>query len=553
MREITLTIPIEIAYDERSLKRVLAREAGIAEGDWVGYHLLKRSVDARHRPIKGRVVAKVYDAQEEWTSACPRALPAHALSERETRGEAESSRRVLIVGAGPAGLFAALRALSMGIKPIIIERGKRVRERRRDLAILNQKGEVNPESNYCFGEGGAGTYSDGKLYTRAKKRGAVKVILRLLADHGAPKEVCYEAHPHIGTNRLPKVIESIRETILNQGGEIHFNKRVDALLFNSKAGDRSVSGVRLSDGGEFLGGGVILATGHSARGVFEMLHRQQVRIEAKPFALGVRAEHPQEMVDRIQYHGDRPPLLGSAAYRLVTQVEGRGVFSFCMCPGGIIAPASTATHEIVVNGWSPYKRNGKYANSGVVVSVDERDFEPFVHEHGPLAGLAFQRQVERAAYLASGGAVDAKPHLIAPAQRLIDFVNGRPSDSLPACSYVPGVSSAPIAEILPPSVTRSLQVGFSHFGQKMRGYLSREAIVVGVESRTSSPVRVPRSPKTLQHPEVERLYPCGEGAGYAGGIVSAALDGFKCAEAACAQLSATEVTGSEDDAWRHWF
>jgi uncharacterized FAD-dependent dehydrogenase len=422
-----------------------------------------------------------------------------------------------------------------------------VRERRRDLARLNRTGEVNPHSNYCFGEGGAGTYSDGKLYTRAKKRGAVSVVLQLLADHGAPPEICYEAHPHIGTNRLPKVIESIRESVIAQGGEVRFGAHVEDLIIAHEGTSRRLLGVRLASGEEVrASAGVILATGHSARDVFELLANHQVHIEAKPFALGVRIEHPQPLIDHIQYHGPRPDPLGSAAYKLVTQANGKGVFSFCMCPGGIIAPAATAPHEVVVNGWSPYKRNGRFANSGLVVAVDDEDFTPF-NAHGALRALAFQRDIEQRAYTlaqqATVGSEEPRSLLTAPAQRAVDFIKGRTSSSLPDCSYVPGLTSLPLTQVLPAQVAQRLKLALHDFGRTMRGYLSDEALLVGVESRTSSPVRVPRDRASCEHPELKGLFPCGEGAGYAGGIASAALDGFKCAEAASALVNA------EGDAW----
>ena len=544
MRELTLSIPVEQAYDEGELRARVCRELGLSSSELVGYQLVKRSVDARRRPIKGRVVLKVFEEEAERVALSPRAIPLRALTERELRADRPT---LLIVGAGPAGLFAALRALSLGVKPIVLERGATVRERRRDLAQLNRTGEVNPQSNYCFGEGGAGTYSDGKLYTRAKKRGAVSLVLQLLADHGAPAEICYEAHPHIGTNRLPQVIASIREAIIAQGGELRFHARVTELLIEREGHERRLRGVRLASGEELRGSGVVLATGHSARDVFEMLDRQAVQIEAKPFALGVRIEHPQELIDRIQYHGPRPAVLGSASYKLVTQARGRGVFSFCMCPGGIIAPAATASHEVVVNGWSPYKRNGRFANSGLVVAVEDDDFEPFASQ-GALKGLAFQRSIERSAYeqareRLSAQGEEGRSLLTAPAQRLEDFLKGRLSSSLPSCSYVPGLVSAPLDELLPPQLTERLQIALRAFGERMRGYSSPEALMVGVESRTSSPVRIPRDRVRLEHPELRGLYPCGEGAGYAGGIMSAALDGMRCAEAA---LASHEASG---DAW----
>ena len=555
MREVTLTLPVEVAYSDDLLRAALAAEAGVSADGWAGYELLKRSIDARRRPALGRVVARLYDSDEEARAHLPAPTPRRAVG--------AGAPSLLIVGAGPAGLFAALRALSLGVRPVVVERGRAVRDRRRDLALLNRTGEVHPDSNYCFGEGGAGTYSDGKLYTRATKRGPVDLIFRLLAEHGAPPEVRFEAHPHIGTNRLPKVIESLREAIRAQGGEVRFESRVVGLLWTPDGAGRRAAGVRLASGEELRASeGVLLATGHSARDVFELLRDEGVRLEAKPFALGVRAEHPQTLIDHIQFRGPRPEAVGSASYKLVTQAAGRGVFSFCMCPGGIIAPAATAPNEVVVNGWSPYKRNGRFANSGVVVSVDQEDFAPYA-AHGPLAALAFQRAVEARAYEVAQGAAraegEARSLVAAPAQRVVDFLKRRASSSLPSCSYVPGLVSAPLDEVLPPQVARRLRLGLKDFGDKMRGYLSDEALIVGVESRTSSPVRVPRDPRTLEHPEARALYPCGEGPGYAGGIASAAVDGLRCAEQACrraadgdawAALLATHAAGAaqmEDD------
>ena len=440
---------------------------------------------------------------------------------------ANTDKSVLIVGAGPAGLFAALRALSLGIKPIIIERGKDVRQRRKDLALLNRHGLVNPDSNYCFGEGGAGTFSDGKLYTRAKKRGHIHKILQILVDHGAPEQILYEAHPHIGSNRLPAVIQSIRTFIIDQGGEIHFESKLTDLLHQ----DQRIQGAQLADGRQIIvNQGMILATGHSARDIFELLHHHHLSLEAKPFALGVRVEHPQSLIDQIQYHGTCPPFIGSAAYRLVTQAEGRGAFSFCMCPGGIIAPAASSPGEIVVNGWSPYKRNGKFANSGIVTTVDQKDFQPWTDRWGPLAGVQLQKEIERKAFEAAGA-----QGLVAPAQRLMDFITQTVSSSLPNCSYVPGVHSCDLNQVLPSPIATSLRIAFQSFGKRLKGYLDPQAIILGVESRTSSPVRIPRDAKTLSHPQMQGLFPCGEGAGYAGGIISAALDGVRCAEASYKQ------------------
>lgn len=473
----------------------------------------KQSIDARKWPVKVRLLLEVFEVHEPventlWTPQFPK------LSEGKT---------ALIVGFGPAGMFAAIRLLELGVKPIIVERGKKVQERRRDLAVLNREGLVNPDSNYCFGEGGAGTYSDGKLYTRSKKRGDVRKILEIFVAHGADPRILYEAHPHIGTNKLPQIVESIRETILSAGGEIHFNEK----LTNIDVEGHKVKKISLASGRELSGEKLILATGHSARDIFELLDKKQVLIEAKPFALGVRVEHPQHVIDSIQYHCDnRGEYLPPASYSLVEQAQGRGVFSFCMCPGGIIAPAATSGGEIVVNGWSPSKRNGQFANSGMVVSIDERDWQKFAKSKA-LAAMKFQEEVEQTAYQSIAN------KLMAPAQKLTDFLDNRTSSELPECSYIPGVSSYNLNKVLPRQVAESLKLGLRNMGRKMRGYLSSEAILVGVESRTSSPVKIPRNKETLQHPQIEGLFPCGEGAGYAGGIVSAALDGMACAEKAC--------------------
>ena len=428
------------------------------------------------------------------------------------------------MGAGPAGLFAALQCIELGLKPIIIERGKAVKDRRRDLANINKQGLVNPESNYCFGEGGAGTYSDGKLYTRSTKRGDVNGVLKTFVAHGATEDILVDARPHIGTNKLPQIIEAIRETILNAGGEIHFDSKVTSLLVSSG----EIKGVQLATGEKLQANAVILATGHSARDVFEMLHRQNILIEAKPFALGVRIEHPQEIIDRAQYHcppnEDRGPDLPPSYYNLVEQVDGRGVFSFCMCPGGIIAPCATEPNEIVVNGWSPSKRNNPYANSGTVVQINLEDVAG--DNADPFKMLRFQQQIEHAAYKAGGG------NLVAPAQRMVDFAENRLSRDLPKNSYLPGTNSVQLKEVLPHWINERLRKALPAFGKKMKGYYTNEAILVGVESRTSSPVKIPRDKETLQHPQVKGLFPCGEGAGYAGGIISAAIDGINCAVAA---------------------
>jgi uncharacterized FAD-dependent dehydrogenase len=418
-------------------------------------------------------------------------------------------------------MFAALQLIEEGIKPIILERGKDVRARRRDLAILNKEGIVNPESNYCYGEGGAGTYSDGKLYTRSSKRGDVNRILNLFVHFGADEKILYESHPHIGTNKLPGIITAMRKKITDCGGEFLFEKKVIDLIIHKE----KITGVKTANGEMYGGDAIILATGHSARDIFELLNNKKILIEPKPFALGVRVEHPQSLIDNTQYHcTTRDEFLPPAAYSWVQQVDGKGVFSFCMCPGGIIAPASTSPGELVVNGWSPSKRNNPYANSGIVVTVEEKDVYPIINNtESPLRLMEFQKLIEQKAYEAGGG------KMVAPAQRLIDFTEDKLSTSLPDCSYLPGIYSVQLKNVLPAFIHTRLQQAFSAYGKKMRGYLTNEAVVVATESRTSSPVRIPRNNETLQHPQITNLYPCGEGAGYAGGIVSAAMDGERVA------------------------
>lgn len=502
-------LPAEAA-SEITLKEYIAASAGVDPADISGFYIARQSLDARGRQPWVQISGQAF-IHEPFTGR-----PAIRFEFPDVH---QAARTVIIIGAGPAGLFAALKLIEAGIKPLILERGKDVRSRRRDLAALNKEGMVNPDSNYCFGEGGAGTYSDGKLYTRSNKRGDIHRILQLFVQFGAEEKILYQAHPHIGTNKLPHIITAMREQILAAGGEYHFRQKVTGLQVR----DGRVAGV-LTEGGErFRADAVILATGHSARDIFEMLHRQQILIEAKPFALGVRVEHPQLLIDRSQYHCQvRDPYLPPAAYSWVEQVNGKGVFSFCMCPGGIIAPAATAPGELVVNGWSPSKRNNPYANSGIVVSVEEKDWQAF-RDKGPLAAMYFQQSVEQAAFRAGGG------HLVAPAQRLADFCTNTISSHLPDCSYLPGLHSIPLKDVLPPFIHRSLQEAFKAYGKKMRGYFTNEAVVVATESRTSSPVRVPRDPLSLAHPQLANFYPCGEGAGYAGGIVSAAMDGERVA------------------------
>lgn len=503
------------AANDLIIKEQIALEAGVVPISVSGYHITKQSIDARSRQPILQLVVNAYINEP---------FQPREILRFDFRNVHKAARTVIIAGAGPAGLFAALKLIEAGIQPIILERGKDVRARRRDLALLNKEGEVNPESNYCFGEGGAGTYSDGKLYTRSGKRGDINRILNLLVHFGAEEKILYESHPHIGTNKLPQIITAMRKTILDNGGRFLFEKKVVDFITEN---DRIIA-VRTADGDRFDGDAVILATGHSARDIFELLHKKKILIEAKPFALGVRVEHPQTVIDSIQYHCNmRDSFLPPASYSWVQQVDGKGVFSFCMCPGGIIAPAATSPGELVVNGWSPSKRNNPFANSGIVVSVEEKDWLGY-QKYGPLAAMHFQQDVERKAFEAGGG------KFVAPALRLTDFVNNKISSSLPECSYLPGIYAASLSQVLPAFIYKRLQEGFKETAKKMKGYLTNEAVVVATESRTSSPVRIPRDIQTLQHPQISNLYPCGEGAGFAGGIVSAAMDGEKVAIKAAA-------------------
>lgn len=510
VKEIEIVCPPGQHEDEAALKELAATSLNLSPQKISGLKILKRSIDARGRKVVYRMQVQAFIDErfvpETFTIKYP---------------DIKNGKPVIIIGAGPAGLFAALQCIELGLKPIIVERGKDVKQRRRDLANINKQGLVNPESNYCFGEGGAGTYSDGKLYTRSTKRGDVNAVLKTFVAHGAPEDILIDARPHIGTNKLPQIITAIKESILNAGGEVRFDAKVTGLVVEFG----KIKGVELADGNKIMADAVILATGHSARDIFEMLHRQNILIEAKPFALGVRIEHPQEIIDQAQYHCEhRGPHLPPSYYSLVEQVENRGVFSFCMCPGGIIAPCSTEENEIVVNGWSPSKRNNPFANSGTVVQINLEDIRG--DENNPLRMLRFQQEVERLAFKAGGG------DLVAPGQRMVDFVENRLSNDLPVNSYLPGVKSTELKEVLPQWINERLRKALPVFGKKMKGYYTNEAILVGVESRTSSPVKVPRDKETLQHPQVTGLFPCGEGAGYAGGIISAAIDGINCAIAA---------------------
>jgi len=511
-KNISLKLLPSEAADENSIKNYIAKTLAIKISSIFGLNILKQSIDARSKQVWINLTLEAFIDEP----VQPRKLLRFDFQQVNN-----SSKKVIIIGAGPTGLFAALKLLESGIKPIILERGKDVKSRRRDLAILNKEGVINPESNYCFGEGGAGTYSDGKLYTRSTKRGDVNRILNLFVHFGAEENILYESHPHIGTNKLPHIITSIRKKIIDCGGEIHFEKKVIDLILN----DEKIKAVKTNDEIIHEAEAFILATGHSARDIFQLLHYKKIKIEFKPFALGVRIEHPQSLIDSVQYHspaGIRNNYIPPSSYTLVQQVDGKGVFSFCMCPGGIIATASTSPGELVVNGWSPSKRNNPFANSGIVVSVEQKDLTAF-KKYGPLAGMYFQKEVEQKAFTAGGG------KFVAPAQRLIDFCENKLSSTLPDCSYLSGIHSASLKNVLPAFIHERLQVAFKEFGKKMRGYYTNDAVVVATESRTSSPVRIPRNSESLNHPQINNLFPCGEGAGYAGGIVSAAMDGEKVA------------------------
>lgn len=512
-QKITLKLHPKAAENPETVKFEISKNLSCSLDQIKAYKVTRKSIDARSRTIwvnlQLLVILQGEEFPEEEAGFTGNHIKAHIKEEKSC----------VVIGFGPAGMFAALRLIELGIKPIVLERGKCVKDRRRDLAKMNKEHIVHPDSNYCFGEGGAGTFSDGKLYTRSKKRGDIQKVLKVFVEHGANPNILYESNPHIGTNKLPTIVEAIRETIIEYGGEVHFNKKV----VDFHVTGHQVQAVICSDNTEFVSQNIILATGHSARDVFEMMDRKKMEIEAKPFALGVRIEHPQELIDSIQYRCEvRSPYLPPANYKLVSQQRGRGVFSFCMCPGGIIAPASTNPGEVVVNGWSPSKRNGEFANSGMVVSVGDKDFEPY-KAHGELRAMKYQEDIEKIAFQTNGD-------LTAPAQRVMDFIKNRESRSLAKTSYIPGVKSRDLREVLPPEVALALREGLKTFGGKLKGYTSEQGMLVGVESRTSSPVRIPRDRETLKHTECTNLYPCGEGAGYAGGIMSAALDGIACAE-----------------------
>jgi uncharacterized FAD-dependent dehydrogenase len=510
-RTIALRVDPDIGFDAENLQDYLIKNGYLNAQQKNSWQLLKRSIDARGRQVKVQLNVALYDGK----------IPSNSLSQPQYQN-VKNQPEVHIIGAGPAGMFAALKLIELGIKPVLLERGKNVRARRRDLAAINKEHSVNSESNYCFGEGGAGTYSDGKLYTRSNKRGDINSVLETFFAHGAAPEILIDTHPHIGTNKLPGIIAAMRQTILDSGGEVHFETRIDDIEFK----DAALNSLITAKGDRIPCKAMILASGHSARDIYELLHKKSVLLEFKPFAMGVRAEHPQALIDSIQYHCDtRGAYLPAASYALVEQVQGRGVYSFCMCPGGIIAPCATESNQVVTNGWSPSKRNNPYANSGIVVEIKQEDLSAFA-KHGPLAGMYYQKAVEENAWMHGGKSQSA------PAQRMVDFVNHTISQNLPSSSYKPGIVPALLSEVLPKPISQRLNLAFPLFGKKMRGYYTNEAVLHAVESRTSTPVRIPRDAERLMHPQISGLFPCGEGAGYAGGIVSAAMDGQRCAEKA---------------------
>ena len=510
-QELNLQVSPEIASNESLLYDYVSKTVRVSTKLVHKVVILKRSIDARQKSIKVNLKVSVYLIDEKYI-AQKIELPHYE--------NVSNKQEVIIVGAGPAGLFAALQLIELGIKPIVIERGKQVSGRRRDLKAINVDHIVNEDSNYCFGEGGAGTYSDGKLYTRSKKRGDVDRILKLLVAFGATPDILVEAHPHIGTNKLPQIIEDIRAKIIEMGGQVLFETRViDFVIKNNE-----IQGVVTHNGDTISANKVILATGHSARDIFELLDKKKIFLEAKPFAIGVRAEHPQELIDKIQYSCDyRGDYLPPAPYSIVKQVDGRGMYSFCMCPGGVIAPCATSPGEVVTNGWSPSKRDQATANSGIVVELKLEDFKPFA-KFGALAGMEFQKSIEQKAWHLAGETQKV------PAQRMLDFTQNKLSAFIPKTSYVPGTTSIEMGQIFPGFLTQILRDGFTEFGKSMRGFMTNDAILHAPESRTSSPVRIPRDNSTLEHPQIKGLFPCGEGAGYAGGIISAAIDGEKCAQ-----------------------
>lgn len=519
IKDITLRVSPETASVPELLTPKVFGAAGCKVNDW---KVVRRSIDARKRDIIINLTVRVASGED-------REVPSGYVPVK-FNDVSSSKETVVIVGAGPAGLFAALECIRLGMRPIVLERGKDVDARRLDIAALNRERQINPKSNYCFGEGGAGTFSDGKLYTRSKKRGNPAEVLSLLVQHGAKEEIMIDSHPHIGSDRLPGIMKAIRQTIIDCGGEVRFQTKVDRLVIN----DGEVKGVVTADGGEVSGDAVILATGHSARDVYRSLARDGVKMESKGLAVGVRLEHPQQTIDRIQYHNPsgRGRWLPAAEYNFVTQADGRGVYSFCMCPGGVVVPAGSGPEELVVNGMSSSSRSSIWANSGMVVELRPGDFPEYANR-GEFEMLDLVEDLEKNFYEESGKSI------VAPAQRMKDFVEGKPSKNLPPSSYIPGLYVARMDQLLPPFISSRLKKGFAEFGRKAKGFLTNDAILIGLESRTSSPVRIPRDKETLCHSEVKGLYPAGEGAGYAGGIVSAAIDGMRCARSIKDSLTPT--------------
>jgi len=510
--EVELTLWPEQIHDQETIRQKASQAASIPLNKITEIKILRRSIDARSSRPLFRLIVEIFIGEKPEE-------PIVWLSRIKT--PASNSSRVLIVGAGPGGYFAALELLENGIIPVILERGKDVRARRRDLRAIQQFGEVNPNSNYCFGEGGAGTYSDGKLYTRSHKRGKIEKVLQLLVDHGASEDILVDTHPHIGSNKLPPIVQNIRNTIVERGGEVHFETKVTDFILK----ENRIVGVVAEDGKEFPGSAVILATGHSARDIYELLDRRKIALESKPFALGVRIEHPQNLIDQIQYRQNpREENLPAASYKQVVQIKNRGVFSFCMCPGGLVVPAATAPGEMVVNGMSMSRRDSPFANSGIVVAIEEEDLKKY-SKYGVFAGLQFQKEIEKTMFEAGDGSQKA------PAQRMTDFIEGRKSKSLEDSSYIPGLFEAPLHTLLPVEIYYRLKEGLVEMGKKMPGFYTDNANIIGTESRTSAPVRIPRNSDTFMHPEIKGLFPCGEGAGFAGGILSAAMDGQNVAKA----------------------
>ena len=508
IKRVEIKISPKLVLSKGEIKNKISNTFNIKKSRINHIEIIKKSIDARSKNIKYNLIIDIYiDEKFIKKTKIIRYKNVH------------NSKKVFIIGAGPAGLFAALKLIERGIKPIIFERGKKIRDRRRDIAQLTNNHIVNVDSNYCFGEGGAGTFSDGKLYTRSKKKGDIMNILDILIQHGADKNIKIDAHPHIGTNKLPKIITSIRDTIINFGGEINFNSK----LTNIKITNNKIDSIEINKNKIIKVSKLILATGHSARDIFKLLHKKEIKIEAKEFALGVRIEHKQKLIDQIQYKcKERSEYLPPSQYSIKKQINGRGIFSFCMCPGGIIAPCATEEGHVVTNGWSPSKRDYPSSNSGIVVEIKTEDLKKF-KKYGPLAGVYFQEEIERKACLLAGGSQKV------PAQRLLDFIDNKLSENIPLTSYIPGTTSVKITELFPAFINNTLKNGFIKFGKKMKGYLTNDAIIHAPETRTSSPVRIPRNKNTLEHEEISGMYPCGEGAGYAGGIVSAAIDGERCA------------------------